>query len=94
MSITADIILNHNHDREGFTKCFENLVEKDPSPHSLILLGDAYLRILNPELAIDALERAYKLDPNNGRLRAKIGKLFSFTLSLSCGCIDDAIRLN
>ncbi len=79
----ADIILNHNHDREGFTKCFENLVEKDPSSaHSLILLGDAYLRILNPELAIDALERAYKLDPNNGRLRAKIGKLFSLILSL------------
>lgn len=72
--VKADIILNHNHDREGFTKCFENLVEKDSSSHSLILLGDAYLRILNPEAAIDALERAYKLDPSNGRLRAKIGR--------------------
>lgn len=70
----ADIILKYNHDKEGFTKCFINLVEKDPSSVNLMLLGDAYLKILNPDSAIDALERAYKLDQQNSRLRAKIGR--------------------
>jgi tetratricopeptide repeat protein 21B len=70
----ADIILKHNHDKEGFTKCFMTLVERDPSVSHLILLGDAYLKILNPDSAIDALERAYRQDPANTRLRAKIGR--------------------
>jgi len=72
--VKAEIILQHNHDKEGFCKVFEHLVELDPTTHHLILLGDAYLKILNPESAIDALERAYKQEPLNGRLRAKIGR--------------------
>lgn len=32
------------------------------------------MRILNPEAAIDALDRAYKLDPTNSRLRGRIGR--------------------
>lgn len=32
------------------------------------------MRILNPEAAIDALDRAYKLDPSNSRLRGRIGR--------------------
>jgi tetratricopeptide repeat protein 21B len=72
--IKADIVLNHNHDKEGFTKCYQQLADKEPTAKNFALLGEAYLRILNPEAAIDALERAYKLDPKNGRLRGRIGR--------------------
>ena len=72
--IKADIILLNNHDKEGYTRCYQQLAEKDPTSRNYSLLGEAYLRILNPEAAIDALERAYKLDPTNGRLRARIGR--------------------
>lgn len=81
--IKADIVLNNNHDKEGFTKCYQQLADKEPSAKNFALLGEAYLRILNPEAAIDALERAYKLDPKNGRLRGRIGmsRFSSFSLS-------------
>jgi tetratricopeptide (TPR) repeat protein len=72
--IKADIVLNNNHDKEGFTKCYQQLADKEPTAKNFALLGEAYLRILNPEAAIDALEQAYKLDPKNGRLRGRIGE--------------------
>lgn len=71
--IKADIILNHNHDKEGFTRCYQQLTDRDPTARNFALLGEAYLRILNPEAAIDALKQAYKLDPKNSRLRGRIG---------------------
>ena len=57
--LKANILLRHNRDKEGYCKCFTDLVELDPSAKNYILLGDAYLKILNPEGAVDAFEMAY-----------------------------------
>lgn len=78
--LKAGIILNNNHDKEGFTKCYQHLTEKQPTSKNFSLLGEAFLKILNPEAAIDALEKAYQLDPQNGRLRGRIGKANSLLL--------------
>lgn len=67
-------MLNFYGCSEGYTQCFQVLAERDPTARNFVLLGDSYLRILNTEAAIDALEKAYKLDPQNSRLRAKIGR--------------------
>jgi tetratricopeptide repeat protein 21B len=72
--LKGEILLVHNHDKEAFTKCYLSLVENDRSSKSYTLLGEAYIRILNPEKAVEAFEEAWKLDSSNTKLRARIGK--------------------
>lgn len=72
--LKAEIMLTNNRDKEGFTHCYEQLVEKDKSSAAYSMLGEAFLRILNPEAAVDAFEQAYRLDPSNAQLRERIGK--------------------
>jgi tetratricopeptide repeat protein 21B len=72
--IKADILLHHSRDHEAYAQCFHLLVEREKTAKHYSLLGEAYLKILNPERAVDAFEAARKLDPNNARLRARIGR--------------------
>jgi tetratricopeptide repeat protein 21B len=77
--LKGEILLVHNHDKEAFTKCYLSLVESNPNEKSYTLLGEAYLRILNPEMAVDAFEEARKRDSTNTKLRARIGKALTAT---------------
>ena len=49
------------------------LVDKYPSPHTCVLLGDAYLAIQEPEKAIEVYEAALKRNPHDPILAKKIG---------------------
>lgn len=76
----AYMYLNIKKDKKAFTKCFEELVEIMPTnTATYIFLGDAYMKVDQPERAIDAYERALHIDPGNAHLRSKIGKSYVST---------------
>ncbi|KAL9658433.1 hypothetical protein ABK040_005977 [Willaertia magna] len=86
---TAIIHLNHRNDKKSFAKCYEELVEKSSkSTTSYIFLGDAYMKIQEPEKAIDAYQEALSLDPTNVVLRNKIAKtlimVHNYEEAISC----------
>ena len=54
--IKAEVYLVYQRDKEKFVNCYNQLVGRDGSSQNYALLGEAYLRILNPEKAVEALE--------------------------------------
>uniref|UniRef100_A0A8C8JG91 Tetratricopeptide repeat domain 21B n=1 Tax=Oncorhynchus tshawytscha TaxID=74940 RepID=A0A8C8JG91_ONCTS len=70
----ADIYLTHRKEKRLYASCYRELVEKLPSPHTYLLLGDAYVNIQEPEKAIEIYEQALKKNPKDGALASKIGK--------------------
>ncbi|XP_038145708.1 tetratricopeptide repeat protein 21B [Cyprinodon tularosa] len=70
----ADIYLKHRRDKRLYASCYREMVEKLPSPHTYLLLGDAYMYIQEPEKAIEVYEQALKKNPKDGALASKIGK--------------------
>ncbi|XP_061464567.1 tetratricopeptide repeat protein 21B [Rhineura floridana] len=69
----AEIYLEHRKDKKLYASCYRDLVEKLPSSHTFLLLGDAYMNIQEPEEAIMVYEQALKMNPRDGALARKIG---------------------
>uniref|UniRef100_A0A7N6FE25 Tetratricopeptide repeat domain 21B n=1 Tax=Anabas testudineus TaxID=64144 RepID=A0A7N6FE25_ANATE len=70
----AEIYLNHRKEKRLYASCYREMVEKLPSTHTYLLLGDAYMHIQEPEKAIEVYEHALKKNPKDGALASKIGK--------------------
>lgn len=70
----ADIYLNHRKEKRLYASCYREMIEKLPSSHTYVLLGDACMRIQEPQKAIEAYEQALKKNPKDGALASKIGK--------------------
>ena len=49
----ADIYLNYRKDKRLYASCYRELVDKNPSPQTCLLLGDAYMSI--QEVRADSL---------------------------------------
>ncbi|EMP38709.1 Tetratricopeptide repeat protein 21B [Chelonia mydas] len=70
----ADIYLQYRKEKKLYASCYRDLVDKLPSSHTFLLLGDAYMNIQEPEEAIEVYEQALKKNPRDGILASKIGK--------------------
>ncbi|EGD75688.1 hypothetical protein PTSG_12640 [Salpingoeca rosetta] len=69
----AHIYLHHRKDKRVYAACYKELVEQNPTSHSYLLLGDAYMAIQEPDKAINVYETALKQNPRDGTLASKIG---------------------
>ncbi|CEO96137.1 hypothetical protein PBRA_004827 [Plasmodiophora brassicae] len=63
----ANLYLEHRRNRREYVKCFEEMAAADPrSVHALRLLGEAHLRVQDPQKAISAFEAAIDLAIETG----------------------------
>ncbi|XP_069186237.1 tetratricopeptide repeat protein 21B isoform X2 [Procambarus clarkii] len=69
----ASIYLNHLKDKRMFASCYREVVEKNPTPQSFLMLGDAYMSIQEPDRAIEVYEQALKRNPRDSVLACRMG---------------------
>ncbi|RXG72067.1 Tetratricopeptide repeat protein 21B [Armadillidium vulgare] len=70
----ANIYLEHLQDKRLYAACYREIVEKDPTPQSFLLLGDAYMSIQEPERAMEVYEQALKRNPRDAILACRMGQ--------------------
>ncbi|XP_026769717.3 tetratricopeptide repeat protein 21B [Pangasianodon hypophthalmus] len=70
----ACIYLERLRNRSLYIACYREICEQLPGPHSNVLLGDAFMKIQEPEKAIEVYQEAVKMAPNDATLAKKIGQ--------------------
>ncbi|KAI2804077.1 Tetratricopeptide repeat protein 21B [Blomia tropicalis] len=70
----AVIYWNKFKDRKRFTNCYREISDQIASTQSHLMLGDAYMYILEPEMAIEIYEQALKKNPKDYFLIRKVGQ--------------------
>ncbi|XP_014375105.1 tetratricopeptide repeat protein 21A [Alligator sinensis] len=72
----AQIYLHIRKDKRLYIGCYCELCEHLPSPHTSLLLGDAYMNIQEPEKAVEVYEAAQRKNPLDAALARKIGQAY------------------
>ncbi|XP_039379982.1 tetratricopeptide repeat protein 21A isoform X5 [Mauremys reevesii] len=72
----AQIYLQIRKDKRLYIGCYCELCEQLPSPHTSLLLGDAYMNIQEPEKAVEVYEAAQRKNPLDATLARKIGQAY------------------
>ncbi|XP_050293241.1 tetratricopeptide repeat protein 21B-like [Anthonomus grandis grandis] len=70
----ADILLTYRRDRFAFLEIYQQIAQEDPSADSFVLLGDAYMKILEINEALENYEKALKEKPGDLFLVTKMGR--------------------
>lgn len=69
----AQIYLKERMDKRAYLQCYQEMVNMNPGPDSYILLGDAYMHILEPDTALESYEKALQMNPKDPFLMSKMG---------------------
>ncbi|XP_036777583.2 tetratricopeptide repeat protein 21A isoform X4 [Manis pentadactyla] len=72
----ASIYLKVHKDVHLYIGCYWELCEHLPGPHTSLLLGDAFMNILEPDKALKAYEEAYRKNPHDISLVLRLGQTY------------------
>ncbi|CAO4369153.1 unnamed protein product [Caenorhabditis nigoni] len=72
----AEIYLEEKKDKRMFAACYRELLKVEPTPGSYSLLGDAFMKVQEPEDAINFYEQALKMQSKDVQLAEKIGEAY------------------
>jgi tetratricopeptide (TPR) repeat protein len=75
----ADLYLEHRNDKRAYAACHEEVAAANPTVASYMMLGEAYMAVLEPEKAIAAFETALRKSPNDPVLASRIGHVLVST---------------
>ena len=77
--VMAELYLTYRNDQRMYATCHEELVRANPTTHSYVMLGEAYMKISEPGKAIGAFESALRKSPGDAALASRIGKVLVTT---------------
>ena len=77
--VLADLYLEHRNDKRAYAACHEEVAAANPTVASYMMLGEAYMAIMEPEKAIAAFEHALRKAPNDAALASRIGHVLVTT---------------
>ncbi|CAG7785177.1 unnamed protein product, partial [Allacma fusca] len=77
--LMANIFLNYRRDPKLYCGCFIDIANQNPTPSNLILLGDAYMTVQDPDKAIEVYEVALAKNPRDATLTSKMGQALVVT---------------
>ncbi|XP_077347338.1 tetratricopeptide repeat protein 21A [Lithobates pipiens] len=69
----AEIYLKNRKDKKLYIACYRELSEKLPNPQTSLLLGDAYMKIQEPEKALEVYDQAQRKKPKDATLTSRVG---------------------
>nr|VZI27184.1 unnamed protein product [Spirometra erinaceieuropaei] len=75
----ADIYLNQRKEKRLYIACYREMVETMGNSLSQLLLGDAYMRIQDPQKAIEVYEAVLRKNPDDLTLASKMGEALVMT---------------
>lgn len=70
----ADIYLKYKKNEKLYASCYMEMANKSKTVHSHILLGEALMRIQQPNRAINSFKKALTIDPEDPTLASRIGR--------------------
>ncbi|XP_036445416.1 tetratricopeptide repeat protein 21B [Colossoma macropomum] len=70
----AYIYLERMRNKKRYIECYREICEQLPGPHSSALLADAFMKIQEPEKAIEVYQEAVKMAPKEASFATKIGQ--------------------
>jgi tetratricopeptide repeat protein 21B len=72
--VKAAVFLKQRRNKRKYIACYQELLDSAPTKQSHILMGEANMRIQEPDAAIRAFEAALALDPEDALLATRVGE--------------------